>query len=325
MALLILAIFVIPLVFTKPFASQETGSVGENEEASSISSEEWNDGKTVRVWHTKSQTVEELQMDTYLLGVVSAEMPADFEIEALKAQAVVARTYTVYKIQHKEGKHPENAEICDDPNCCQAWISKEDRMNRWEEGQRQQNWNKIEEAVHSTHGKIITYEGKAINAFFHSNSGGKTEVPINVWGGSDYPYLQSVETAGEENYQQYASQVIMTKEELMQKMKEKYADFQIDHWGEDTICITEYTDSGRAKTVKIGNHLLSGVEARTLFGLKSAHFAIQVGENQVTFSVIGYGHGVGLSQTGSDSLAKQGENYEEIIHHFYQNVAIISM
>ena len=121
-------------------------------------------------------------------------MPADFSDEALKAQAVVARTYTIYKITSEAKKH-EQADICDSSSCCQAWISKEDRLARWDESLRDSNWNKIVNAVNSTKGKIITYENKPINAFFHSNSGGTTEIPINVWGGSGYPYLQVVETS----------------------------------------------------------------------------------------------------------------------------------
>ena len=100
----------------------------------------------------------------------------------------------------------ENADICDDSKCCQAWISKEDRLAKWSEDERESNWKKIQEAVDSTSGKIITYNGKPINAFFHSNSGGTTEIPINVWGGSDFPYLQVVETSGEDEYSQYYSE-----------------------------------------------------------------------------------------------------------------------
>ena len=136
-------------------------------------------------------------------------MPADFELEALKAQAVVARTYTIYKIQNK--KH-DNADICDDSSCCQAWISKEDRLAKWDEDKRESNWAKIEQCVNETQGKIITYNGAPINAFFHSNSGGTTELPVNVWGGgTEYPYLQVVETAGEEGYTQYSSEVTFTR------------------------------------------------------------------------------------------------------------------
>lgn len=251
-------------------------------------------------------------------------MPASFEKEALKAQAVVARTYTIYKIQSSAGKH-EGASICDNSTCCQAWISKEDRLAKWEENSREENWNKIVEAVNSTQGKMITYNGKPINAFFHSNSGGKTETTVNVWGGTGYPYLQSVSTAGEEGYSQYQSEVTVTKQTFIDKVKEKHSELVIDFSQEDAIKVLEYTDGNRIKTLKVGNLEISGVEARTIFGLKSANFAIQIDGDNIKFSVIGYGHGVGMSQTGADSMAKSGKNYEEIIKHFYTGVEIVDI
>lgn len=257
-------------------------------------------------------------MNTYI-GVVSAEMPANFELEALKAQAIVARTYTAYKM-FKGSKH-ENADICDDSTCCQAWISKEKRFERWNEADREDNWNKIVSAVDETKGKIITYNGEPINAFFHSNSGGTTETVSNVWEGTDYPYLQSVETSGEEDYTQYSSSVTLTKEEVLQKIQESHPEANIDFNSENPIQITEYTDSGRVKTVQFGNVSISGVEARTIFGLRSAKFSIEIGEN-VTFNVVGYGHGVGLSQTGADAMAKTGATAEQIINHYYTDIKI---
>ena len=226
---------------------------------------------TINLLHADTGEVEQVELDAYLCNVVSAEMPADFELEALKAQAIVARTYTIYKVNNK--KH-DNADICDDSACCQAWISKEDRLARWDESLRDSNWSKIEQAVQSTKGKIITYENQPINAFFHSNSGGKTELPINVWGGSGYPYLQTVETAGEEGYSQYASEVTLSQQELLEKLKTKYEDISIDFANPDDIKILEYTEGDRVKTVKFGNHNLSGVEVRTLLGLRSANFSI---------------------------------------------------
>ncbi len=284
---------------------------------------EYSKYNTVKLLHVSTNEIEEIKLDEYLLGVVSAEMPADFELEALKAQAVVARTYTMYKIANNNKKHGE-ADICDSSACCQAWISKEDRLNRWDEDKRESNWNKITEAVNSTAGQIITYNGEPINAFFHSNSGGTTEVPINVWGGSGYPYLQVVQTSGEENYSQYSSEVEVSRDEIISKIKEKHSEIEIDWNSENPIQILEYTDSGRVKTIKFGNVNLSGVETRTIFGLRSANFLVELKENSVKFQVKGYGHGVGLSQTGSDSLAKQGKNYQEIIKHFYQGIEIIN-
>lgn len=276
---------------------------------------------TIRLLHIDSGEIEEVKLDEYLYGVVSAEMPASYEIEALKAQAVVARTYTIYQIQNNGSKH-EGAHICDSFECCQAWISKEDRFEKWEENERENNWQKIVGAVNQTAGKIITYDGKPINAFFHSNSGGVTESSVNIWGGIEYPYLKSVETSGEEGYSQYSSEVSFTQEELLNKIKEKYPDVQIDFNAEDSIQILEYTDSGRVRTIKFGNTQIAGTEARTILGLKSTNFVINKQDGKIIFSVIGYGHGVGMSQTGADSLAKSGKGYEEIIKHFYTGVEI---
>ena len=314
--------FILPAIFTntKSNRSIETDAKSENNTNSETEKENTNHKYSkIKLLHLKTGEVEEVNLEEYLCNVVSAEMPVDFEIEALKSQAIVARTYTIYKINNK--KH-DNADICDSSSCCQAWISKDDRLSRWEENKREENWKKIERAVNETNGKIITYEGKPINAFFHSNSGGTTEVPINVWGGSGYPYLQMMETSGEEGYTQYASEVTLNFDEILNKIKEKYSDIQIDFTKDDDIKILERTESDRVKTIKFGNHNLSGVEARTIFGLRSTNFEIEKQEDKITFKVKGYGHGVGMSQTGADSLAKQGKNAEDIIHHFYSNVEL---
>ena len=177
-------------------------------------------------------------------------------------------------------------------------------------------------AVNSTKGEIITYEGKPINAFFHSNSGGATEAPVDVWGGSGYPYLQSVTTAGEDAYSQYSSKVEISKDEFVKKIKEEHSDFKIDFDEKDCIKIEEYTDGNRVKKIKIGNLELSGVEVRNILGLRSANFKVTIEKEKIKFEVTGYGHGVGMSQTGADSLAKEGKTYEEIIHHYYTDVEI---
>ena len=322
--------FILPVIFTRKFNFIITNASSiiddETKEQEDIKVVNYNYSKynTVKLLHQKTNEIEEINLDEYLCNVVSAEMPADYDIEALKAQAIVARTYTLYKIIHNSGKH-SGADICDSSSCCQAWISKEDRLAKWDEDKRNDNWNKIVLAVNDTAGKIITYNGEPINAFFHSNSGGVTEIPFNVWGGNDFPYLQVVETAGEDEYNQYSSEVKLSKKELLDKLKEKYSDILIDFNEQDCIKITEYTESGRVRTIKFGNKNLSGVETRTILGLKSANFSVSFDNEDIVFSVIGYGHGVGMSQTGADALAKQGYNYEEIIKHFYTGVEITNL
>ena len=327
--MLIFCTFAIPIIFTKNTVSGKIAN-DTNETTENITEEiqmidyDYKQYDTIKLLHADTGEIDELPLDTYLLGVVSAEMPANFEQEALNAQALVARTYTIYSIVHSGSKHGD-ADICDDSGCCQAWISKEDRMARWDETERENNWRKIEIAVNTTAGKIITYNGEVIDAFFHSNSGGTTEAPVNVWGGTNYPYLQSVETAGEDAYSQYSSEVVLTKEEFQNKILAKHSDFTIDYSQTNCIQILEYTESGRIKTIKIGNLNLSGVEVRTLLGLRSANFEVSIDGDNIKFAVKGYGHGVGMSQTGADSMAKQGSNYEEIVKHFYTGVEITEM
>ena len=333
---LICICFSIPIVFTKEFAqrtySQNTvnSTIIDSDNAENAENEvqqstyDYKTYNTIKLLHTETNEVEEVDLDTYLYGVVSAEMPASFEEEALKAQAVVARTYTIYKIVNNDGKHGE-ADICDDSACCQAWISEDNRKEKWNEDERENNWNKIVNAVNSTRGKIITYNGEPINAFFHSNSGGETETPVNVWGGSDYPYLQTVATSGEDAYSQYSSEATFSKEEFEEKIKEVHSDFEIDFSNDDCIKIEEHTEGNRVKTIKIGNLELSGVEVRNIFGLRSANFKVTVEEENIKFEVTGYGHGVGMSQTGADSLAKEGKTYEDIIHHYYTDMEIENM
>lgn len=324
----IVVCFFLPAILTKKDAKfVETSSKSNNEIIENTDSTQENikstynykNYGTIKLLHKKTGKVEQVNIDDYLCNVVSAEMPADYEIEALKAQAVVARTYTIYKINNK--KH-ENADICDDSTCCQAWVDKETRFSRWEESKRESNWEKIQKCVQETQGQIITYQNQPINAFFHANSGGKTELPVNVWGGTGLPYLQVVETAGEEGYKQYESEVELAQDELIEKLKTKYSDISIDFSNQEDLKILEYTDSGRVKTVKFGNHEISGVETRTLLGLKSTNFEISKENDKIKFTVKGYGHGVGMSQTGADAMAKQGKNYKEIINHFYSGVEI---
>ena len=325
--LLIQILFLVPILFTQKFETKQTSieeNVVNNENETLDTSYDYKNYNQIKLYHQSTKEIETINLDEYLCNVVSTEMPADFEQEALKAQAVVARTYTIYKIINNNNKHPD-ADICDSSDCCQAWISKQNRLERWEEEVRQSNWQKIEQAVYNTKGKLITYDKKPINAFFHSNSGGKTEVPINVWGGSGYPYLQTVETVGEDQYSQYQSEVILEKDEFVKKIKEKHTNLEIDFSKEDAIQVKEKTDSNRIKTLKVGNLELAGVEIRTLLGLRSTAFTYEIQEDKIKFLVIGYGHGVGMSQTGADALAKQGKNYEDIIKHFYTGVEIIDM
>ena len=303
---LLCVLFIIPSAFTKKRRAVDQNK--EIEEAENIENKEpqpnYNYSKfaKIKLLHSKTNEIEEFPIDEYIYGVVSAEMPASYSIQALKAQAIVARTYTLYQIINSHGKH-EEADICDDFTCCQAWLSKEERMAKWDENEAEQNWRKIEDAVNSTQGQIITYLGEPIDAFFHSNSGGITETASNVWGGNDFPYLKSVETSGEDEYSGYNSEVELSKEEIFLKLKEKHPDIEVDWNKDDAIKILEYTESNRVKTLKIGNTQIAGTEARSIFGLKSTNFTFEIQNDKIKFRVLGYGHGVGMSQTGAEAMA----------------------
>ena len=281
----ILLCFILPILLTNNKIKKVSKEIQNENTQISESTYDYKNFQTIKLLHSKTGEIEEINLDEYLYGVVAAEMPANFHKEALKAQAVVARTYTLYKIKNGDKKHG-NADICDDSSCCQAWISKEDRFAKWEDGSEEENWNKIVESVNSTQGKIITYNKEPINAFFHSNSGGTTETTVDVWGGTGYPYLQAVETSGEDAYSQYHSEIVLTKQTFIDKIKQKHSDFQIDFSDDDCIKILEYTEGNRIKKIKIGNLELSGVEVRTLLGLKSANFNIKIEGDNITFNVI---------------------------------------
>ena len=300
--------FLIPIIFTRRFETNESSisSIDETqkkvEEILVDKSYNYEDFTKIQLLHTSTNEIEEVNLDEYLCNVVSAEIPAKYNEEAIKAQAVVARTYTICTIIKNNDKHGV-ADLCDSSACCQAWISKEARLSKWEESIRKEYWNKIVTAVNATIGEVITYNGEVINAVYHANSGGKTELASGVWNGGDYPYLQSVETAGEEGYEQYYSEVKISYEELENKIKEKYSEFA---FGEDRkIEILEYTSTGRVKTVQIGNVNISGVELRMLLGLKSTNFKIEIDES-INFKVIGYGHGVRNESNRCRCFGKSG-------------------
>ena len=245
--LIMLVMFLIPTLFTNKRLLSSSVNIEEKENETEIGIVNYDYSKydKIKLLHKDTGKVEQVNLDEYIACVVSAEMPANYDIEALKAQAIVARTYTIYKITTSK-KH-NNADICDKSTCCQAWISKEDRLKKWKEEDRVANWNKISKAVNDTLGKIVTYNGKPINAFFHSNSGGKTEVPLYVWGGTGYPYLQVVETAGEDAYSQFSSQAKFTKDDFIKKVTEKHKNFKIDFKEKDCIKITQRDESRKLK------------------------------------------------------------------------------
>lgn len=276
------------------------------------------DIKYIKLLITSTNEVIEISLDDYLTGVLVGEVPSTYEDEALKAQAVVARTYTLYKLQNSSNSH-ENADMCDDINHCQAYKTKEYAMQCWDDDVERVKWNKLENAVKSTSGEVITYKNNLINAFFHAHSGGMTEDVKYIWGREEIPYLKSVKS--EEGYL-YEDKVVVSKDDFFNIVKNKYNDF------DDTVInysVKKLTPSGRVDEMMIGNKLLAGTEVRTLYGLRSTYFSIKEEEGNIVFITNGYGHGIGMSQEGANYMAQNGSNYEEIIKHYYTDVDIVSI
>lgn len=251
-------------------------------------------------------SIEQMDMDAYLTGVVLAEMPADFETEALKAQAVAARTYTA-KTTRTGGKHG-NGSICTDSGCCQAYISEESYLSQ---GGSEENLQKVRRAVLDTSGYVLTYEGELIEATYFACSGGSTEDAAAVWG-TDYPYLQAVPSPGEENAAHYCDTLCFT---TMQFQKLTGCTFTGDpsSW----FTVEAYTPGGGIESMNICGERYSGTQLRRLLGLPSTAMTITAAGGTITIVTKGYGHRVGMSQYGADAMAATGKTYPEILSYYY--------
>ena len=319
-AVLLAMLFLLPLAVIVPFRSELFGRetpVDETEGEPFVSGE-LDARTTLKVLH--GDQVEEMDLGTYLVGVVRAEMPASFEPEALKAQAVAARTYTLYKIQ-TGGNHGDTADICTDSTCCQAYISEERARSNW--GDSADDYEaKVEAAVKETDGQAVLYEGEPILAVFHSSSAGLTRAAGEVWL-NDLPYLQAVESPeAADSIPNYYSRAEFTAEEFRTKFLAAHpeADLSgdISGWVRD-LTVTEGINVDR---VTIGGVSVRGSQVRTTFGLRSASFEVEVQDGKLVFFVTGYGHGVGMSQYGANEMAKEGRTWQEIIQHYYTGVTI---
>ena len=255
--------------------------------------------------------VEKMDMDEYLTGVVLAEMPAFFEPEALKAQAVAARTYA-RKASVTGGKHGDSS-VCTDYTCCQAYQSPEEYL---EKGGIRNDIQKVRSAVQDTSGYVLTYNGELIEAVYFSCSGGKTEDAVAVWG-TDYPYLRSTDSPGEENAAFYSETKLFTPEEFGEALGIVLSADPAQWLGEVTR-----TAGGGVDTMEIGGVKYGGVELRTALGLRSTAFTITVQDDEIRIVTHGYGHRVGMSQYGADVMAAAGSDYQQILGHYYPGTAL---
>lgn len=265
----------------------------------------------------------EMTMAEYLPGVVRGEMPAAFEIEALKAQAVAERTFIYY---HMEGggktAHPD-ADVCMDSRCCNAWVSQEQAKKNW--GKNYEAYEqKIEQAVEETDGQIMLYDGKPILAAFHSSSAGVTAASGDAWV-SDLPYLQSVKSPeSADTVPNYYSVNTFTAAEFKEKILEAEPTAKLEGDACGWIKDLKKNDSDRVESVTIGGVTMKGTQVRSALGLRSACFTAECASDTITFRVTGYGHGVGMSQYGANTLAQEGKTWQEILLWYYQGVDIES-
>ena len=313
--LLAALLFALP-VFTVTVVRGQRASEQPEEPIHLLPPGEIDSARTLRV--LDGDTVTEMSFSDYLQGVLRAEMPASFQEDALRAQAVAARTYTYYKMS-SGGNHGDTADICTDHTCCQAFLAKEKAAENW--GKNAERYEaRIENAVSATDGQVMLYGGTPILAVFHSSSAGETWNSGEVWA-QDLPYLQSVSSPEGEGVPNYYSTVELTEAEFREKFLAARPEADLSGpasgWIRDPVM-----DGVHVESVTIGGVSVSGPSVRSIFGLRSASFTAEAGDGKITFYVTGYGHGVGLSQYGANAMAEAGSTWREILEHYYTGVTI---
>lgn len=256
----------------------------------------------------------------YVVGCVASEMPATYHEEALKAQAIAAYTNLI-RLKDNPDSSLNGADITDSPEKHQGYINEETRKEKW--GDKYDAYNeKITNAVTAVLGQVITYDNTPIVAAYSAICPGRTENAANIWG-NDVAYLQSVASSGDKLSPNYSSTVVLTTDQFKQ-MTSSVSDIVLSENPADWISNLETTssDTGVVKSITIGGKVLTGVEARSIFSLRSPSFTVSYENNNFTFNVSGYGHCVGMSQYGADYLARQGNSYTEILSHYYKGTQL---
>ena len=256
-----------------------------------------------------------LPLEDYVAGVVAAEIPNDFPLDAIRAQAVAARTYAVYKMASgRPTAHPD-ADVCDDYHHCAAYrdIAVETASGS--------DLSRVQQAVQDTEGEILTYDSAPIAAVFHCVSGPRTEAARDVWG-EDVPYLQSVVSPGGTAYSGYEAAVTVSADDFRAKVAEAFPSADVSGPPNDWFKASVRSDAGGIITVKLGGVTVEGTAVRELFGLQSTNFTITTTDDSITFHTIGYGHGVGLSQYGAKYMAEQYSDYTEILLDYYPDTEL---
>jgi stage II sporulation protein D len=295
--------------------------------------------RTVKVFVVSRDQILDMPMEEYIKGVVAAEMPASFGIEALKAQAIAARTFTLKRMTANGGPgctaHP-GADICTDHRHCQAWISQDELKKRIGYINYPIYARKIQDATDSTKGLVATYQGYLIEAYYHAASGGATDNSEEVWS-NPVPYLRGVATEFESKEPDFREEVSFTMDDLEKKLgislKERKSttykvagkDVQVisEERMDKPIEILEVSRAGRIKQIRIGDRVFSGYTLRTLLGLPSTKMTYRIAGSKVYITTTGYGHGVGMSQYGANAMADAGKDFVEILKHYYQGIEVV--
>jgi stage II sporulation protein D len=278
-----------------------------------------------RVLKTSTGEIEEIPAVDYICGVVAAEVPASYQPEALKAQAVAAFTYACY---HRDYNitHPSaaaaiyGADLSDDYHHYEAYISKQDAQKKWGKD-FDSNWKKISDAVNAVKNSIITYGGKPIDAEFFAVSSGATESSANVWG-SSVPYLVPVSSVWDKVSSDYKSTVTIKQSDFKAEVEAKYKNSKFDRNPSNWLVVKNRSASGVVVTAQLCGKSLGGGDIRSLFNLKSSDFTENFKNGVFTFNVAGDGHDVGMSQYGAEYLALHGEKWDEIVKYYYKGVSV---
>ncbi|WP_392486209.1 stage II sporulation protein D [Haloimpatiens sp. FM7315] len=285
-------------------------------------------GPKIKIYIDSEKKIKEMYLEDYVTGVVAGEMPANFHIEALKAQAIAARTYAMAHIKEFGGSSCKNAEggdLCDTVHC-QVYLSKEKRLNGWPSKDREELWEKLVQAVKRTSGEVLTYDNKlAMCPYYFAISSGNTEDAKEVFSNS-VPYLKSVSSKGEEIAGKYKSEKKVDYNSFINTINKAYPKAKLSlSTVKNTVKIVERTKGGSVNKIKLGGIVIKGTEFRKVFNLNSANFSLIFKEKNVEIQCKGYGHGVGMSQWGANVMAKNGIKYKEILKHYYSNVKIERM
>lgn len=274
-----------------------------------------------KVYMTSEKKVKKIDVEEYILGVVSSEMPATFEEEALKAQAIAARTF-YYSKRLKNCNLANGGEICDSVHC-QAYMDKDERLKKWPKDERDAYYKKVKKAVEDTKGQVLTYDNEIVlYPQFFSTSSGKTENAEDVFS-SEVPYLKSVNSGGEQVSTSYESEKEITNKDFAAIVNSKYKKANLSSSNiNKKIQIKSRTDGGSVKEIQLGGATIKGTEFRKLFDLKSANFTLEYSKNKIKIKCKGNGHGVGMSQWGANLMAKEGKGYAEILKHYYTGIKI---